>query len=84
MVLREKLKTPKGVCIVTQPLTSIINEKKRNYICKVAVLSMARDLKTSIDDEDDDVYDDVDLDHDFMLDNINRFKKRYQGGDINV
>ena len=65
---------------MTQPLTSIINEKKRNYICKVAVLSMAGDLKTSIDDEDDD----VDLDHDFMLDNINRFKKRYQGGEINV
>ena len=41
---------------------------------------MAGDLKTSIDDEDDD----VDLDHDFMLDNINRFKKRYQGGEINV
>ena len=65
---------------MTQPLTSIINEKKRNYICKVAVLSMAGDPKTSVDDEDDD----VDLDHDFMLDNINRFKKRYQGGDINV
>ena len=57
LVLREKLKNPKSVYIVTQPLTSIMNEKMRNDICKVAVLSMAGDLKTSMDDEDDDVDD---------------------------
>ena len=39
LLLREKTKNPKGICIVTQPLTSIMNEKIQSNICPVAVLS---------------------------------------------
>ena len=49
LVLRKVLGVPKGVCIVTQPLTNIMNEKLRNNICKAAVLSMTGDLRTSHD-----------------------------------
>ena len=38
LVLREKMKNKKGLAIVTQPLTSIMNEKMVNKICDVAVL----------------------------------------------
>ena len=40
------------MCIVTQPLTSIMKEKKNNGICEAAVLSMTGDLSTSLDEED--------------------------------
>ena len=52
LVLRERLNISKGVAIVTQPLTSIMNEKIRNKICGVATLSMTGTLKTSNDDDD--------------------------------
>ena len=50
--MRERLNISKGVAIVTQPLTSIMNEKIRNKICGVATLSMTGTLKTSKDDDD--------------------------------
>ena len=53
LVLRERLNISKGVAIVTQPLTSIMNEKIHNKICEVATLSMTGALKTSSKDEDD-------------------------------
>ena len=37
------------MCIVTQPLTNIMNEKLHNDICEAAVLSMTGHLKTSKD-----------------------------------
>ena len=52
LVLREKLQNFKGVAIVTQPLSSIMNEKMKNDVCEVAVLSMSGELRTSTDDED--------------------------------
>ena len=51
LVLRRKLGIPKGVVIVTQPLSSIMNEKLKNDVCEAAVLSMAGDLTTSEDDD---------------------------------
>ena len=54
LVLRERLNICKGVAIVTQPLTSIMNEKLHNKICEVATLSMTGTLKTSSKDDDDD------------------------------
>ena len=65
LLLRERTKNPKGICIVTQPLTSIMNEKIQSNICPVAVLSMTGQLKFSssegvghggggCDDDDDD------------------------------
>ena len=54
LVLREKLKKPKGVAIVTQPLTSIMNQKMTNDVCDVAVLSMAGELRTRTDNDDDE------------------------------
>ena len=59
LVLREKLKNSKGVAIVTQPLTSIMNSKMVNRICDVAVLSMAGNLKTSCSEEDAELSCDV-------------------------
>ena len=56
-VLRKMTSNPKGVCIVTQPLTSIMNEKIQNKICPVATLSMTGNLKFSTRDgsvDDDD------------------------------
>ena len=50
-VLRKKFNNPKGVCIITQPLTSIMNEKMKNDICKSAVLSMRGELSTSSDED---------------------------------
>ena len=41
---------PKGICLVTQPLTSIMNDKKQNDVCNVAVLSMKGDLSGSLAD----------------------------------
>ena len=52
LVLREKLGNKKGVVIVTQPLSSIMNSKLVNKICDVAVLSMAGTLTTSCSDGD--------------------------------
>ena len=52
LVLREKLNNPKGVGIITQPLSSIMNEKKKNGICEAAVLSMSGELSTSSEDEE--------------------------------
>ena len=45
---------PKGVAIITQPLTSIMNEKLSNKICKVAVLSMSGKLKTNASGDEED------------------------------
>ena len=52
LVMREIMKNDKGVCIITQPLTSIINSKIDNKICKVASLSMAGSLKVSTRSEE--------------------------------
>ena len=55
LVLREKLGIPKGVCIVTQPLSSIMNQKMKNDVCPAAVLSMDGGLAVSaVDGEDED------------------------------
>ena len=54
LVLRERLGNPKGVCIVTQPLSSIMNEKVKNEICEAAVLSMSGELSTSISNGDEE------------------------------
>jgi len=52
LVLRARLKNPKGVGIITQPLTSIMNEKKENDICPIAVLSMTGQLTaTEVSDD---------------------------------
>ena len=52
-VLRQKLRNFKGVGIVTQPLSSIMNEKIRNDVCKAAVLSMSGELSTSSSCDED-------------------------------
>ena len=52
LVLREKMGKKKGLGIITQPLTSIMNEKKKNGICEAAVLSMVGELTSSSDDDD--------------------------------
>ena len=54
LVLRKRLNISKGVAIVTQPLTSIMNEKIHNRICEVATLSMTGALKTSSKNDEDD------------------------------
>ena len=55
LVLRKKLGIPKGVCIVTQPLSSIMNQKMKNDVCPAAVLSMDGGLAVSaVDGEDED------------------------------
>ena len=60
LVLREKLKNKRGVAIVTQPLTSIMNEKMANKICDVAVLSMSGNLRTKSGEENSDLSCNVD------------------------
>ena len=60
LVLREKLQNKKGVAIVTQPLTSIMNEKMINKICDVAVLTMSGHLKTNSGEENPDLSCDID------------------------
>ena len=52
LVLRQKLKNFKGVGIITQPLSSIMKEKKNNSICEAAVLSMTGELTTSSEGEE--------------------------------
>ena len=54
LVLRELLNIPKGICIVTQPLTSIMVQKMENKLVKVAVLSMGGNLKTALDEKEED------------------------------
>ena len=54
LVLRKLLGNDRGICIVTQPLTSIMNEKLNNIICPAAVLSMSGELKTSSSFDEDD------------------------------
>ena len=51
LVLRQKLQNLAGVGIITQPLSSIMKEKKKNDICGAAVLSMAGELSTSSDED---------------------------------
>ena len=53
LVLRERLGISKGVAIITQPLTSIMNQKIKNRICEVAVLSMTGQLRTSCETQED-------------------------------
>ena len=53
LVLRERLGISKGVTIITQPLTSIMNQKIKNKICEVSVLSMTGQLRTSCGSEED-------------------------------
>ena len=64
LVLKEVLNVPKGVAIVTQPLSSIMVEKLKNNLCNAAVLSMTGDVTTSIEGNDaslsvslDDLFD---------------------------
>ena len=60
LVMRERLGNMKGVTIITQPLSSIMNQKMNNKICEVAVLSMTGQLRTSSGrDEDADLSCDV-------------------------
>ena len=40
LVLRKQLNNANGITIITQPLTSIMNEKKKNDVCPIAVLSI--------------------------------------------
>lgn len=54
LVLRQKLGIPQGVCIVTQPLSSIMNQKMKNDVCPAAVLSMDGGLTASETDGEDD------------------------------
>ena len=61
LVLRLKVDNPKGVCIVTQPLTSIMKQKKVNPICEAAVLSMSGDISTSSLDNDNEAILSCDL-----------------------
>ena len=51
LVLREKLTKPKGVCIITQPLSAIMNEQLSNSLCPVAVLSMSGNITCSNEEE---------------------------------
>lgn len=44
LVLREKLGIPNGVAIITQPLSTIMNEKLKNDVCKAALLSMSGEV----------------------------------------
>ena len=53
--LREKMGNNKGVAIVTQPLTAIMNNKLKNKIAKTAVLSMRGKLKNDGTELEDDV-----------------------------
>ena len=57
LVLREVLGIPRGVCIVTQPLSSIMQQKMNNDVCSAAVLSMGGGLtvSTQVGEEDDGV-----------------------------
>ena len=55
LALRQKMGNSKGVAIVTQPLTSIMNDKLNNKIVKTAVLSMRGKLKNDVDDLEEDV-----------------------------
>jgi hypothetical protein len=55
IALRQKMGNSKGVAIVTQPLTSIMNDKLNNQIVKTAVLSMRGKLKNDVDDLEEDV-----------------------------
>ena len=45
LVLREKLGISKGVAIITQPLSIIMQEKLRNDVCRAAVLSMSGEMQ---------------------------------------
>ena len=60
LVLREKLGIKKGVAIVTQPLSSIMNQKLKNRICDAAVLTMTGQVKTSNDEESANLSCDLD------------------------
>ena len=52
LVLRAQMNNPLGVGIITQPLSSIMNEKKENDICSIAVLSMTGQLTaTEVSDD---------------------------------
>ena len=61
LLLRRRLKNPRGVCIITQPLTSIMKEKRVNPICEAAILSMSGDITASSSDTHDDAILSCDL-----------------------
>jgi hypothetical protein len=44
LVLRKTMAEPRGVTIMTQPLTGLMLEQLKNPVCPVAVLSMAGEL----------------------------------------
>ena len=52
LVLRKLQKNEKGLVIVIQPLSAIMNEKVQNDICEAAVLSMTGNLSTSDGEEE--------------------------------
>ena len=52
LVLRKALNKPKGVCIVTQPLSCIMKQKMENDVCKIAILSMAGEFVTESSEDD--------------------------------
>ena len=49
--LRKVCKHNRGVVIVTQPLTAIMNEKLKNTLIKTAVLTMRGKLRKDENDE---------------------------------
>ena len=49
--LRKVCKNNRGVVIVTQPLTAIMNEKLKNPLIKTAVLTMRGKLRKDESDE---------------------------------
>ena len=53
--LRKVFGNDKGIAVVTQPLTAIMNEKLKNCLVKTAVLSMRGKLKNDEADVDEEV-----------------------------
>ena len=51
LCLRKMMKDDKGIAVVTQPLTSIMENKLKSEIANVAVLSMRGNLKSKRDEE---------------------------------
>ena len=51
LCLRKMMKDDKGIAVVTQPLTSIMENKLKSEIANVAVLSMRGSLKSKRDEE---------------------------------
>jgi superfamily II DNA helicase RecQ len=51
LILRRTMSKPRGVTIITQPLTGLMLEQLKNPVCKVAVLSMDGNLTVGAEEE---------------------------------